>query len=83
MIDESYAVKIARDWNTKDERSGFVGFVTAFHVRLDHLGRFELHEVGGREHREYWIPAEELDDFNRNLVGRIDVTAQFGVSTAR
>ena len=26
---------------------------------------------------EYWIPAEELADFNRNIVGQIEVIAEF------
>ena len=34
-------------------------------------------EVGGREHREYWIPAEDLAEFNADLAGRIDVAAEF------
>jgi hypothetical protein len=80
VLEEDYATKIARDWNTKDEHSGFVGYVTAFHVRTGFLDDRKIHEVGGRNHREYWIPAEELDAFNANLVGRIDVTAQFGTT---
>jgi hypothetical protein len=29
VLNEQYAVQIARDWNTRDEASGFVGYVTA------------------------------------------------------
>jgi len=37
-----YARKIARDWNTKDERSGFVGYVLQFEGRvLQHLDRMD------------------------------------------
>jgi hypothetical protein len=32
-LSEYYAKQIARDWNTKDERSGFVGFVLRFNVK--------------------------------------------------
>lgn len=28
-------------------------------------------------HQEYWIPAEELDEFNQNIVGQIEVIAEF------
>jgi hypothetical protein len=28
-------------------------------------------------HREYWIPAEELNDFNENIEGEIEVIARF------
>jgi hypothetical protein len=37
-----------------------------------------MHEVGGREHAEYWIPAEQLEDFNDRLVGLIEVVAEYG-----
>ena len=29
--------------------------------------------VGGSIHQEYWIPAEELKEFNNNIVGLIEV----------
>jgi len=77
VLDEAYAVQIARDWNTKDAASGNVGYVTRFRVRSDFLARYEVQTVGARGHRELWIPAEELDDFNRNIVGEIEVTAEF------
>ena len=77
VLTEEYAAGIARDWNTKDEASGFVGYVTRFRVRADYLARFEVRTVGSRAHQEYWIPAEDLAEFNRNLVGPIEVIAEF------
>jgi hypothetical protein len=77
VLDEPYAVEIARDWNTKDERSGFAGYVTAFHVQSGFLADREVHEAGGRARREYWIPADQLEQFNKSVVGRIDVVAEF------
>jgi hypothetical protein len=71
---EEYAVKIARDWNVP--ASG-VGYVTRFRVRRDFLDRYNVEEAGGREHREYWIPAEDLDAFNAAIVGEIEVTVEF------
>lgn len=53
------------------------GFVTRFQVRKDFLDRYDLQVAGGREHREYWIPAEELPAFNAAIVGEIEVTARF------
>jgi hypothetical protein len=78
VLDEDYAVQIARDWNTKDTASGNAGYVTRFRVRSDFLERYEVQTAGARRHRELWVPAEELDDFNRNLVGTIEVIAEFG-----
>jgi hypothetical protein len=77
---EEYAIQIARDWNAKDPDIA-AGFVTRFLVRADYLARFELRTVGGNIHKEYWIPSENLDEFNRNIVGRIEVIAEFRQDT--
>ena len=77
VLNEEYATQIARDWNTKDPASGYAGFVTRFHVRTAFLGKYEVRTVGGSIHQEYWIPAEELEEFNRNIVGPIEVVAEF------
>lgn len=77
VLNEAYAVQIARDWNTKDAASGFVGYVTRFAVRADFLARYEVRTVGNRTHQEYWIPAEELAEFNRALAGPIELIATF------
>jgi hypothetical protein len=77
VCNEEYARQIARDWNTVDEASGFVGYVTRFQVDGTFLSRYPVQKVGGAAHLEYWIPAEELRDFNAHLVGLIEVTAEF------
>lgn len=74
VLTEDYAVRIARDWNVV--RDG-AGFVTRFEVRKDYLDGFEPQEAGGRELREYWIPAEQLDDFNAAIMGLIEVVQEF------
>jgi hypothetical protein len=71
-LNEEYATMIARDWNVK--HSG-AGYVTRFEVRRDFLDRYEVHQVGGQTILEYWIPAEDLDALNENIVGRINVAA--------
>lgn len=71
---EDYAVKIARDWNVRDSGAGFV---TRFEVRRDFLSAYEVQDAGGRAHREYWIPAEELEAFNDAIVGAIEVVREF------
>src|SRR5205823_8671491 len=77
VLNEEYATQIARNWNTKDEASGYRGYVTRFRVRKVFLDRYPIRQVGGAHHLEYWIPAEELDDFNASLLGRIEVIAEF------
>jgi hypothetical protein len=77
VLSREYAEQIARDWNTRDEVSGFVGFVTEFSVSTAYLSRHQPRTVGSRAHQEYWIPADELEAFNRHLVGEIRVIAEF------
>jgi hypothetical protein len=77
VTNEEYAVQIARDWNTKDFNSGFVGYVLRFDVLSSYLDNFEVHTVGDSRHREYWFPAVDLEEFNRNIVGRIRALASF------
>ncbi len=43
VVQEAYAVRIARDWNTK---SSGVGLVTKFNVARDYLNSFEVHTLG-------------------------------------
>jgi hypothetical protein len=73
---EEYATQIARDWNAKAPEIG-AGFVTRFRVETDYLARYELRTVGGAIHKEYWIPAEEPPEFNRHIVGTIEIVAEF------
>ncbi|MEV4154580.1 ADP-ribosylation/crystallin J1 [Nocardia salmonicida] len=74
VLNEAYAVLIARDWNVP--ASG-AGYVTRFEVRTAYLDRYDVQQAGGRDILEYWIPAEDLDEFNRNIVGGIEVVRRF------
>jgi hypothetical protein len=74
VLEEDYAVQIARNWNTRD---GGIGYVVRFQVETGYLGQFPVQTAGARIHREYWIPAEELAEFNRHIVGLIEVVGEF------
>jgi len=76
VLNEAYASQIAQNWNSKLNDPP-VGYVTRFQVRLDYLRKYEVHVVGGSEHAEYWIPAEELDEFNANIIGTIEVIKEY------
>jgi hypothetical protein len=81
VLNFEYAAQIARDWNTKDPRSGFAGFVTEFAIDQDYRSQFEEHTVGASIHKELWIPAERLEEFNQHIVGRIQfIDAFYGSS---
>ena len=77
VLNRQYAEQIARDWNAKDPKTGFQGFVTRFEVDAQYLSRFEVRQVGGPTHLEYWGPAEDLAEFNQHIIGPIQVVAEF------
>jgi len=74
VLSEEYATQIARDWNAVREGTGYV---TRFLVRSNYISQHQIQTVGGSNHQEYWILAEELDEFNRNIVGEIEVIREF------
>jgi hypothetical protein len=75
VLSEEYATQIARDWNAKDAASDFTGYVLRFNVLEEFLSGYEIHTVGDSRHQEYWIPAADLELFNQNIVGRIEILA--------
>ena len=74
VMNEEYAIQIARDWNVPASGSGFV---TKFAVMTEYASKFEIQNVGGEIHNELWVPAEEIEEFNSNIVGHIEVTKEF------
>ena len=74
VLEQSYATQIARDWNTRD---GGIGYVLRFDVDSEFLSKYPVQIAGSRAHREYWIPAEDLAEFNRHIKGAIKVIAEF------
>ncbi|MBZ4043548.1 ADP-ribosylation/crystallin J1 [Flavobacterium hibisci] len=73
VTNQQYADQIAFEWNTVDEFSGFIGIVTAFEVKTDFLEKYEIQNVGDKNHNELWIPSEDLADFNSNIVNGIEI----------
>jgi hypothetical protein len=77
VLKQPYAARIAKDWNTKTGTKA--GFVTRFDVGDAYVARFERRVVGGQEHEELWVPAEELPTFNDHMTGPIQIVeAHFG-----
>jgi hypothetical protein len=77
VLNLDYATQIARDWNTKDERSGYAGCVLKFEVDSEFLSEYPVQQVGDVAHREYWIPAGDLVRFNEKIVGIIEIVSEF------
>jgi hypothetical protein len=74
VLNQWYATKIAREWNVP---AGGVGYVSRFDVSTEYLSRHQVRQAGGRDVLEYWIPAEQLDEFNENIVGHIVMAAEY------
>ncbi len=77
VLSEEYAGEIAGKWNVKyneDHR----GYVTRFEVDDEYAGQFKVHRAGRSYHEELWVPAEELEEFNRHILGRIEVVREYG-----
>lgn len=74
VLNEEYARQIARDWNVPESGSGYV---TRFAVNSAFLSRYDPQQVGSSIHRELWIPAEDLPELNRNIIGPIEVIAEY------
>lgn len=72
VLNKSYAKEIAF-WNVKDKNSGYVGFITEFDVEDSYIEKYDVHCVGNETHLELWIPAEDLHNFNKNIVNQIKI----------
>ncbi|MDB6132342.1 MAG: hypothetical protein JWM59_585 [Verrucomicrobiales bacterium] len=74
VMNEEYAIQIARDWNVPASGSGYV---TRFQMDAGFASRYPVQVAGSGVHRELWIPAEDLAEFNRHITGLIEVTHRF------
>lgn len=74
VLNIEYARHIASQWNVP--QSG-AGFVTAFEVDDVYIRQFNVQTVGSSVHKEYWIPAEELDEFNSHILGKIEIVEKY------
>jgi len=74
VANEQYAAEIAQQWNVKD--SG-IGYVTRFEVKKAFMDCYQIQQVGAAHHTEWWIPADELENLNNNIVGKIEVIGEY------
>lgn len=74
VMNEEYATQITREWNVP---AYGVGYVMKFEVNTEYLKRFKIENVGGEIHDELWIPSEELEEFNQNIIGKIEVIGEY------
>lgn len=77
VLSEEYATQIARDWNTKDERSGFAGFVCASGCGASFCKSmmcrlWEVRRIASTGFRRAICPG-----LNANIVGEIEIVSEF------
>ncbi len=77
VIHQAYAEQIAREWNTADAFGDYWGVVTAFDLETSFLSKYPVQNVGNNGHDELWIPAEDLEEFNNQIIGCIRVVNAF------
>lgn len=70
VTNQEYASQITREWNLPFYKNGFV---TEFELSNKYLSKFKVEKVGLDHHTELWVPAEELEEFNREIINRIEV----------
>lgn len=73
VLNQRYAEEIAGKWNTKDENSGYKGYITQFEIDDEYISNYDVQTVGASYHQEFWIPSEELENFNKNIIGKIKI----------
>lgn len=76
-MNKEYASEIASQWNTNDEFGNYLGIVTQFELEITEFEKYKIENVGGSHHNEIWVPAENLNIFNRAIVGKIEVVEVF------
>jgi len=52
-------------------------FSVKFEVADDFLKPYEVQKVGLDNHVELWIPSEDLEDMNDNIIGDIELINTF------
>ncbi len=75
VLSFAYAEQIAKDWNSSRKDHDFTGYVTEFEVDEEYANQFQCETVGGERHKELWVPAECLEEFNDHIIGQIRLVA--------
>jgi hypothetical protein len=73
VTNEQYAIELTK-WNITDFGAGYV---TKFEVSTLFMAKYSVKCVGGKHHTEWWVPAEDLEALNENIVGKIEVIGEY------
>ena len=71
VMNKEYAIQITDQWNLP---AYGLGAVVEFNMDIEYINKFNVENVGDEIHNELWIPAEQLNEFNDNIIGIIKIT---------
>ena len=74
VLNIEYAMQISKEWNVP---AYGCGFVLEFDISDDYVNQFDIKNVGGEVHNEIWVPSEEMDTFNDNIIGKIRLVKSY------
>ena len=74
VLNEAYASQISKEWNVPTYG---IGHVVRFEVAASFLKNYEVQKVGLEHHLEFWILAEDLEEMNTNIIGKIELIRTF------
>lgn len=74
VLNEAYAEQITVEWNIPTYG---IGHVLKYEVNDLFLKKYEIQKVGLNHHLEYWIPSEDLEEMNNNIIGKIELINTF------
>lgn len=57
------------------------GGIVRFRVDLEYCQKYPVQTVGSREHQELWVPADELEEFNRHVT-KIELVASLNTTVS-
>lgn len=77
VLTEDHATRIARDWNKTNDADTNIAFITRFAVRKSFLDRYGLRHTDATTEAKYRIPVEDLPVFNDNIIGEIEIIAEY------
>jgi hypothetical protein len=66
----------AREVNVWNVNQYGKGYITEFQVKRSFMDRYRIETVGNSSHTEWWIPAEDVEEMNANIVGLIRVVEE-------
>lgn len=70
LMKEAYSAQILKECSAP---AYSVAYIMRFEIDVDFVSRYRIRNIGPNRHQELWVPTKELAEFNRHIVGPIEV----------